>query len=166
MQESTKPVIRIVMASYPEYVQLTEGRRPVYYLTEEYSKERPLPKKYQGMYYIWKKGRLWSVTDKQWVLKNARFRHQPRYMKINGQGIWNGTISKWTRNKVRDALHAYFHPYVDKLLPFNVPLGHYLHLEYIFYFPFEARGVLALQDYFNHALPYQKTFEDTLVALG
>jgi hypothetical protein len=154
------------MPSYPEYVQITQGRRPVYYLTEDYSAEKPLPKKYRGEGFIWKKGKLWHVAEKRWILKNEYFRHQPRYIKINGQGIWNGTISRFTRNKLRDGLHAYFHPYVNKLSFIDIPLGYYLHIEYIFYFPFEARGTLALQDYFNHALPYQKTFEDTLVALG
>jgi hypothetical protein len=168
MPENIKhqPIIKLVIPQYPEYVQITEGRRPVYYLTGDYSAIRPLPKKYQHVKYIWKKGRLWDAVEKKWLLKNTAFRHKPRYIKINGQGIWDGTISKWNRNKMRDALHAFYKPYIEKLPPIEVPPRYFLHIEYVFYFPFACREEHVWQDYFNHALPYQKTFEDALVEMG
>src|SRR3954471_18705832 len=103
LEETTaglRPFARLVLPQYPEYIQVTEGRRPVYYLTEEFPNGIPLPKRFLKEHYIWKKGRLFDTDTKEFVLRNQATRHKPRMMKINGQSIWNGTVSKWSRNKL------------------------------------------------------------------
>jgi hypothetical protein len=165
------PVAQVILMHYPERIKLSDKRRSKYWTPLDDN----LPQKYQKAPYAFvsvkmKNGyeqRMINTITKEFVIKNARTAGTPSFQKINGQAIWVG-MNEFVRVKLRDQLHEYFEPFLASLNPAVIqpPKDHYLHLEYIFYFPFSSREPNGWQDYFNHAMPYMKTFEDTLVKCG
>jgi hypothetical protein len=174
MQEN-KPFMQLVMLQYPEQLKLSNSRRPVYYLQGE-----KIPGTLRGDEYIFKEitlrtqdgrmrkeYRLYNTKTKEYPLRNARTKDTARYQRINGQRIWDGSIARHTRAKLASVLHEYFAGYTEQMATdIRTPKDHYLHLEFIFYYPFKCREPNSWQDVFNHSLCYTKTFEDTLVETG
>jgi len=155
---------------YPERIKLSDKRRGKYWHPND-----AIPKKYQNSTFAFAKvkltngyeERLINTYTREYVIRNTRTAGTPSFQKINGQAIWVG-MNEYVRVKLRNQLHEYYEPQITQLNPavLQPPKDHYLHIEYIFYFPFSSREPNGWQDYFNHAMPYMKTFEDTLVKCG
>jgi hypothetical protein len=150
----------MVFPQYPEYIKLSESRHPVYYLIGQHA---TLPKKFKAPHFGYKNGKLFDTRTKSHPIKNKALRDAPRMMKINGQALWVG-MNEYSRVKLRDQLHHYFSEEIRKQFNSDIvnPPGHYLHIEFVFYFPFSKRRLNQIQDIDNHAIPYSKTFSDTL----
>lgn len=140
---------------FPEYltkIQLSKTRRKKYYSIKD-----KIPKKFLGLPFD-SKGFLLDANGEK-ILKNGKSCDKPRFLTINGQAIWNGQISRFSRAKVSNTLHEYFMENIQKQLdkPIIIPQGKYIHWKFAFYkqeFP---------QDLTNHTFLYKKTFEDVMV---
>lgn len=161
-----------IFQQYPEQIQLSKSQRPKYW--EHKDKDR-LPKKVADRLFkgeiSWQnyKGvlRLYDDAEKAFVIKNIKVAGTPRVKMINSQTIWQGG-NEWERKAIAEMLHGYFAPGIVRQLPeeiFTPSPDIFIHFEYIFYYPFEARKEREYQDYINHAYIRSKVFEDTLVEL-
>lgn len=162
----------MVIPDYERYVQLSAKRRAKYYYPGDTLSKKNQKLLDKGLY-IWKdhklsggdiEQRLYEPIIGDFIIKNLRTAGTPNKMILNGQSIWNGNMAKFTRNKVRDFLHDYYIPFIKRQLPEKIftTSGLFIQIEYIFYENLNKK----LPDYFNHALIYMKTFEDTIVELG
>lgn len=153
---------KVVIPLYIEHVEMSKSQRATYYKKGD----KKIPKKYQtDMYAFDGKGRLYSLEIRQFVIKNAKKAGTPRLWKINGQGLWNGEIERFTRIKIAEEMHAYFEDIIILNLPdkIEIPEGQYLHLEYIFYR--DDLDHAHTQDLWNHSVLFTKVFEDSLAKL-
>lgn len=161
----------LIIPDYERYVKLSEKRRAKYYHPGD-KLPKYLQKRLDAGELYWKDHKLSSGTEQRlydivtlsYVVKNTRVAGTPNRKIINGQGIWNGTIAQHTRNRTAEFLHDYFTPFIMRQLPpkiFTPGKDTFIQLEYIFYEDLTK----VFPDYFNHALIYMKTFEDTLVDL-
>lgn len=115
-----KELQKIELLQYPKNMQLTKGRRAVYY------KKENLPKKYQklvndGIYTFNKKGLLVDEKKKR-VIKNKASLNKPRLLVFSGNDLISGYSTPHTRNKMSNYLkNEFFIPAIKKsnLKPFN-----------------------------------------------
>jgi hypothetical protein len=70
--------MRIVFPDYPVKVKMSNSRRAKYF-----EEGQDVPRKYQTDEYTYKKGRLFDLIDKSFVIKNARFVDEPRYQSLS-----------------------------------------------------------------------------------
>jgi len=171
-----------VFEQYPETVQLSAKRRAQYFTALTNTFLPPLAKKYEkGIQmgkYTWEKKptkekpkqvALYDREKMEFVIKNSKTVGTPKIITINSQISWeSGKGSEWTIRAVKDVLKLWFTPLIIKQLPPQIEPGmdKYIHLEYIFYFPFTQRDPRLYQDYLNHWFIRGKIFEDCLVYLG
>ena len=171
-----------VFEQYPETVQLSAKRRAQYFTALTNTFLPPLAKKYEkGIQmgkYTWEKKptkekpkqvALYDREKMEFVIKNSKTVGTPKIITINSQIAWeSGKGSEWTIRAVKDVLKLWFTPLIIKQLPPQIEPGmdKYIHLEYIFYFPFTQRDPRLYQDYLNHWFIRGKIFEDCLVYLG
>lgn len=149
MKTYTKDTM-ILLAEYkelPDSIQLTKGRRPVYY-----TKRTKIPKKYQGCSFD-KRGRLID-EEGNLIIKNQRFVDKPRTARINFNLFWSGVIHRSVRSKIKNELTDYFSKGLTKTKIKGFPL--ILH--------FEAY-TQAASDVDNGSFIYIKAFFDTLTRL-
>lgn len=160
-----------IFQQYPERIQLSKKQRAKYY---EETSAGLLPVKLAKRVLL---GELsWQLKDRKkclydnaaqsFVIKNSKVAGTPKIRSINSQDIWTG--DPWLRKALATELHAYFAPGIIRQLPeeiFTPSPDTFIHLEYIFYYPFQAREEREYQDYINHAYIRSKIFEDTLVEL-
>lgn len=170
-----------VFRDYPETIELSKKRRAKLYLKSKGGPSPALPKKIQTaisagqMEWIAKPVKsnpnqeaLYDRETKEFVVKNIKTVGTPRVITINSQIAWeSGSGSEWTIRALKVHLAAWFTPLIVQQLPEKIipGPGKYIHLEYIFYFPFTERDPRLYQDYLNHWFIRGKVFEDTLVAL-
>lgn len=162
-----------VFQLYPEKIQLSKKQRPKYWEKKHLAKmPQYIRRAIDAGTYIWAKHngkeRLYNNAEdaKGFVIKNSKVAGKPKFETINSQTIYQG--DHWMRQIVVDELHAYFAPGIMRQLPteiFTPSPDVFMHFEYIFFYPFEARKNEQYQDYINHAYIRSKTFEDTLVKL-
>lgn len=143
----------LVFPNYITRIQLSNKRRKKYYL-----KGDDIPKKYAHLQTFDKKGALLDENGVP-IVKNAKSCDKPRFMVINGQAIWNGQISRFSRAKVATVLHEYFIENIEKQLTkkIEIPEGKFIHWIFKFY------NTEFAQDLTNHHFLYRKTFEDAMV---
>lgn len=142
----------LIFPNYLTRIQLSKTRRKKYYTIKD-----KIPKKFLK-YKFDPKGFLLDEHGEK-ILKNAKSCDKPRFLKINGQAIWNGQISRFSRAKVSNVLHEYFSENIQKQLtePIEIPKEKFIHWNFRFYRKeFE-------QDLTNHTFLYKKTFEDVMV---
>lgn len=91
--------------NYPESVQTTAGRRPVFYHLGD-----KLPKKFQTGNYTWSplKGQstLYDKSLKEYVIKNSQSLDKPRFVIIAGNDIMR--MPEFSRAKIVTVLKEYF----------------------------------------------------------
>lgn len=179
---STTEKFNCVFEEYPETVQLSAKRRAQYYTALFKGILPELPVKYQKAITLgrmsWEKKptktkpkqvALYDREKKEFVIKNSRTVGTPKIITINSQIAWeSGKGSEWTIRAIKDSLKAWFMPQMIKQLPPQIEPGmdKYIHLEYIFYYPFTQRDPRLYQDYLNHWFVRGKIIEDTMVYLG
>jgi hypothetical protein len=116
-----------------------------------------------------RKEALFNTVTNEFVLKNPRTAGTPRILPINGQDFWSsGEGQQWNRSKLKEFLYDYYASRIVQQLPEGIwaPKGSFIHLEYIFYFPFKIYEANDVQDLDNHSYPYVKVFKDVLQTLG
>jgi hypothetical protein len=103
-------------------------------------------------------------------VKNKAIAGTPLFKMINSQDVWeSGSGMEWHIRKLKDMLTAYYTPNIVRQLPERIVTPDkrtFIHLEYIFFYPFVCREPRTYQDYLNHFYVRGKIFEDTLVKLG
>jgi hypothetical protein len=161
----------LIFKLYPEEMKLSEKKRELWYHRSEGDNlpQRILDSYRDGKndtYMLDKDG--WIIYRKtgEKVIRNSRTANKPNMQKISGQAIWNGAVSRFSRNKMKDFLTAYFTPGIVRHWPESIftTADKAFHFEFIFYFPLQLRNMTA-QDIDNHSYPYTKAFMDTLVNL-
>lgn len=163
-------VARVEIPNYIRKVQISASRKIKYY---EEGKALPKSKKYtiyngdkpvlinSGYgyrdYYVGKKKKRILVDLKTGfpIIANPNSHGTPRTYLINGQDLWNGTLSKHTRNKVKDEIDKQ----IDEYIPWfsildksNFPIGITL----------EFHNKIGEYDLDNHSLIYRKVIGDSL----
>lgn len=105
--------IKIVFPDYPTRVQMTEGRRAVYYGFKDV-----VPKKYQDNIrrYYFKAGKLWDNEERKWIVKNALSLDKPRFLPLS-----YNKISTRQKVPVLIKLKEYMREYIPKTLNILTP---------------------------------------------
>lgn len=104
-------MVKIVFPDYPTKLPLTKGRRKKYFTPED-----KLPKKYKTDEYEFKKDKLYSKVDKEFVVKNARFVDVPRY-----QPLSYNKISTRLKIPVLIKLKEWMNPFMPSSLDMDGP---------------------------------------------
>lgn len=170
-----------VFRHYPETVELSKKRRGKLYLKSKGGPSPALSNKIKERITLgqleWipkpvksnpNQEALYDRETKEFVIKNTKTVGTPRVITINSQVAWeSGSGSEWTIRAIKANLAAWFAPIIIQQLPPQIipGPGKYIHIEYIFYYPFTERDPRLYQDYLNHWFIRGKVFEDTLVAL-
>lgn len=160
---------------YPEHVELSKARRGKYWdINSIHKVGKGLLKRIENKECVMKpkgvnnKLYLFDTVANEFVLRNKKSVGTPHIVPINSQMVWEGGNTNVFRMRTtKNFLHEWFKPGIvrqlpEKIMPGN---GYFIHLEYIFYYPFSCRTG-PYQDYINHLYIRAKVFEDTLVSLG
>lgn len=156
-------LITIEIDDFTEYVQLSKARRAKPYVQGKCR----LPKKYSNPNeYAWvKKGRLMvliRVADGLLMTANPKAAGTPKMVKVNGQDIYNGNISRQARASLVKAIHNYVSPHLNPISPFIDIEKFPLTLELLFYIHDKGKNNI---DNDNKWL-WRKGIQDTLTELG
>jgi Holliday junction resolvase RusA-like endonuclease len=155
-----KLLYEISIADFPTEIQISNKQRARYF--KEGRKTPKMPKKYQTSDYQFnKKGILVDKVGTP-MIANPNVVGKPRIMKINGQGLYNAQITKFTRAKVMAYLKDFFRIHVQKIPEFHdFPLI----MEGEVFRPYtNARG--GAWDVDNFSVFYIKAFQDALTEGG
>jgi hypothetical protein len=156
---------------------LSNSRRAKYWFVDDQKKGKIGVKLTAGIesgkYVFQPKGRnnkltLFDVEKGIYVVRNPRSVGTPKIIPINSQIVWeSGNTNVFSIRATKHFLAEWFGPGIVRQLPDKIftGVGEFIHLEYIFYYPFDARK-WPYQDYINHWYIRGKVFEDTLVAKG
>lgn len=155
-------LLREIVIPIDNYVKVTNKRRP-----KPYEKGKCiLPKRFYDKStgelkeeYFWNPKGYLSNNDGTVLIKNSRSVNKPRFVKINGQGIYNGSISKSSRNVFVRAMHNQLALYLKNIEPLqdieNYPLG----LTLLFYTM--DRGIHNIDN--DNRWIWDKVIQDTMV---
>jgi hypothetical protein len=161
----------IIFKLYPEEIEISKKRREIWYHRSE-GDDLPayILKDYRDgnstKYGLDKDDFFIDKTTGAKLVRNKKTAGKPSVFKINGQYIWDGSVDRFKRAKLKTFLQEYFSPSIVRNLPETVftKAGYYIQLEYIFYVPLALRNWTS-QDLDNHSYPYIKSFNDTLVTM-
>jgi len=123
-------LVSVEIDNFSEYIEISKKR-----LAKPYVKGKcRIPKKYQNDNYVFnKKGILVIKETGQVVVKNTRTVGKPRYKKVNGQDIYNGSVTRQSRSGLVKKIHEYFIPLLKDIPKFEDIDQFPLTLELIFY---------------------------------
>lgn len=162
----------IIFKLYPEEIEMSKKRREIWYHRSE-GDDLPayILKDYRDgnsvKYGLDKDGFFIDKKTEQKLVRNKKTAGKPSTFKINGQHIWDGSVDRFKRAKLKTFLQEYFGPAIVRNLPESIfsKTGYFFHLEYIFFIPLQLRNWTS-QDLDNHSYPYIKSFNDTLVTMA
>lgn len=158
-------ILRITVPQYIRHIKLSDKRRPQYYLhngpkpkakkllnTELYAY---LPKKIGSKFVKV----LTDLKTGEIVLKNPLAAGTPKIKTINGQGFYNQSVQKFTRDRMMSEIKRFFVPHVEKIKKLNeFPIRIMVELHDTILEPAAKK----LWDLDNRFYPYQKAFQDVL----
>lgn len=148
----------IVIADYPDKIQVAKFRRAIPYVSvSSLTKgKKDIPTRFRNpkRYYFDDNGVLINRTTGRAQLANAKTAGKARYWVINFQDIWNQSITRQNRATKIEKLKALLRPHIESLVPIN---EYPLKLE-IYFFDVECP-----LDIFNKGAVYIKVIEDLLV---
>ena len=147
--------VDIKIENFLQRIQTTKGRMPTYF--KEGSK---IPKKYTGPNFIFKKGKLFDLTAKSFVIKNANLRNKPRFVSVSGNDIYSG-LNEHLRIKIVTALKAQMVPELKKKTKELSEIKYPWSLSLVVRKPFGYANWDA-----DNLWLYFKTFQDSLVSEG
>lgn len=159
--EKKRVICEIEIPEYETHAKMSSSRRPTYFKKKA---KKPLPKKYQSKNYRY--GKEGVLVDKfgRKVVANSLSVGKPRMWKINGQGLYSGSLHPKSRAKLTEWAHQYLGQFVQPIKPIHIPKGKYLAISLTMY------GVLPENQSQNWDCSNQwiwiKWFEDTLVEYG
>lgn len=157
----SKKLRQIVIPNYPDKIQISKSRRPVFYVREDsmVRGKKNVPKSYlnEDKYFFNEKGILYSKKTGEPQLANPKSVGKPRIWVVNFQDIWNQNITKQARNNRVIALKEIFKPYIEAI-------------EAIKEFPIKIVvnifDTSMSVDISNKGVIYTKVIEDLLTELG
>lgn len=161
-------VVTVEIPNYLRRVKLSEARQIKYYYKDAKTGKSSLPKaaKYKTDKYEWRplkknglKMFLYSKETDERVVANPKAAGTPRYMVINGQKLYNGEMSKFTRSKIINAIKDEISSYTDAL---DVITEFPLSIQMEIHDTIRESNSKALWDVDNRAGPYIKAFQDCL----
>ena len=146
---------QIKINSFSEYIVVAANTKAKYYKEGNVR----IPKKYQGVNFVFKNKKLFNTETQVFVASNANQIGKPRSIKVNGQDLYNGRMHHKTRAKVAAMLHEYFSPYVKQVdlitkYPVEITMSFHIH----------DMGKNNIDN--DNKWLWQKAFTDTLVQEG
>jgi len=106
--------------------------------------------------YVWLKNCLFSTATNEWIIKNTKVAGTERWELINGQKMYDFSYNP-TQGLIIDVIHRHFWKYLKDIEPIKEsPIFIHYHFDCFITNPSD-------QDLDNYALPYYKSFQDTLV---
>jgi hypothetical protein len=156
-----KELTRLEIPLYIRTVRMSEKRTKKYYVQGK----KELPKKYtDSTRYVYKKKAskmcLFDNEVQDYVISNPRSFGTPKDDLINGQSIYNGFVSKWSRATIMRAIKNNFQPYINTLKPIeDYPIKITMEIHDLVKDPLSKNQ---LWDLGNRAFTYMKKFEDCL----
>lgn len=113
--------MQIEIKDYLEFIKLSNSQRPKPYKGKVINKIK-LPKSIQAIinegnttwFFNSKKSRYELKTlNGEFVVANKNQVGKPKIVKINGQGLWSGTIAMHVRNAYKDQMTEFYKPFID-----------------------------------------------------
>ena len=156
--------ITVEIPNYIRDIKLSNARLRKYY---EKGKALPKAKKYlDDSVYEWKVFKdnrefLTEIETGERVISNPRSAGTPRILRINGQKLYNGEITKHLRNKVLSSIKSQFSKYINTLEVIDAD-QYPLKLTLEIHDTIHAEGSSSLWDADNRSWPYIKAFQDCL----
>lgn len=169
MEEKEKELFRITIDNFSEYIQKTKKVRAVPYIKGKCR----LPKKYESEEdFEWRKIKYWGkyvearyakdADMKDFLISNNKTANKERYVKVNGQEVYNQAGGSFNRAFMRNVLHNYFKKYLVDIKP----------IEDIEVFPLYIWIKFYIHDMGKHNIdndnkwPWRKFFQDSLTEAG
>lgn len=169
MEEANKELFRITINDFSEYIQKTQKVRPIPYIKGRCK----LPKKYESDdLYEWRKIKYWGrsiearyekgALEKEFLISNNKSANKARFVKVNGQEVYNQTGGSFNRSFMRNVLHEYFHEFIKDIKP----------IEDINVYPLYIWIKFYIKDMGKHNIdndnkwPWRKFFQDSLTEAG
>lgn len=156
-----KELARIEIPVYIRVVRMAEKRNKKFYVDGK----KELPKKYldKKRYNYKKKGVnmcLYDNVEHEFIIANSRSHGTPKDELINGQAIYNGYVSKWSRNTMMKAVKNNFQSFIETMTPIKKhPMRIIMEIHDLVDDPL-CKG--QLWDLGNRAFTYMKKYEDCL----
>lgn len=168
-EKEKKELFRITINNFSEYIKKTQKVRPIPYIKGS----KPLPQKYtDDSKYEWRKIKYWGkniearyekgALEKDFLVSNNKTANKARYVKVNGQEVYNQTGGSFNRSFMRNVLHEYFQDYLKDIKP----------IEDIDVYPLYIWIKFYIHDMGKHNIdndnkwPWRKFFQDSLTEAG
>jgi len=157
-------LLSIKIDNFSEYIKKANKAREIPYIKGKCR----LPKMYDNENYKWlstsyygkKCEILQRVSDGIIMISNKKSANKPRFVKVNGQDIYNQKNNSFSRNFLRNFLHDYFKIHLDKVEPFKLD-DYPLTVEFLFYMHDEGKHNIDN----DNKWVWAKGFRDTLTEL-
>ena len=167
--EKEKELFKITIDDFSEYIQKTKKVRPVPYIKGKCR----LPKKYESEEdFEWRKIKYWGkfvearyakeADMKDFLISNNKTANKERFVKVNGQEVYNQAGGSFNRAFMRNILHQYFKKYLVGIKP----------IEDIEVFPLYIWIRFYIHDMGKHNIdndnkwPWRRFFQDSLTEAG
>lgn len=160
----SRELARIEIPVYVRTVLISKARNKKYFEKAK-EKKKPLPLKYSDntRFKYRKKGInecLYDYEKQEFVTANPKAQGTPKVDIINGQAIYNGYISKWSRAKMMNVIKDNFQTFINTMNPItNFPIKITMEVHDLIRDPLSKNQ---LWDLGNRAFTYMKKFEDCL----
>lgn len=171
MMEEEKKVelFRITINDFSEYIKKTNNVRPIPYIKGS----KPLPIKYSDdKEYEWRKIKYWGkniiarykkgASEKDFLISNSKTANKERFVKVNGQEVYNQAGGAFNRSFMRNTLHEYFKEYLKDIKPIENIEVYPLSIWIKFYL--KDMGKRNIDN--DNKWPWRKFFQDSLVEAG
>lgn len=145
---------------FSEYIEVSKKRLPKPYIKGKCR----IPKKYsdENIFGFDKKNRLIILQTGEVLFKNNKTIGTPRYKKVNGQNIYNGSQARQVRAALVKRIHEYFYPHLKNI---NIPKDlevYPLTLELLFYV--HDQGKFNVDN--DNKWIWRKCIQDVITELG
>lgn len=161
-----KKLLSIVIDNFSEYVKKSDKTREIPYIKGKCR----LPKMYDNDEYEWRRVKFWGKdlevlyrkSDGLRMVANKKSANKPKFVKVNGQDLYNQRNNSFVRAVNSQAMHTYYKQYLKGIEPFKNIDDYPLIVEFLFYIYDEGKHTI---DNDNRWI-WEKGFQDTLTELG
>lgn len=161
-------ILTIVLPEYPVKIQMTNKRKPIYYIRGQKIPKYCFEKNSHELKpeYSFRKIKLKGVPvqvlykGEEPLFKNARSKEKPRFELINTQRFYSGYKSEFVRMAIVEELKNYFKEQLKDIKPFDKDT-YPIHTEFIFHTHMRLNA-----DTDNVSWIYIKVFHDSLKELN
>lgn len=167
--ENNKLLLEINIKEFSEYIQKANKVREIPYIEGKCR----LPIKYSNdEYYEWRKIKYWGklinaryakdADMKDFLISNSKTANKPRFVKVNGQEIYNQAGGSFNRSFIRNVLHEYFKEHIKDVKPLDNINDYPLYIWMQFWINDQGKGNIDN----DNKWPWEKFFNDTLTECG